>query len=130
MGNYVTMKLDLSNTKSSRPVSSAGPAPPARPDRIGSGARRTPSCLRREASFVLIRPVGRPIDGGGVSGLACCSVGPARSTREAAADVHCGIGSWSARCLSMGDYVTGLGAPRGVTARRWALMLPILSCPR
>jgi NAD(P)-dependent dehydrogenase (short-subunit alcohol dehydrogenase family) len=40
--------------------------------------------------------------------------------------ILCGIGSWSARCLSMGDYVTGLGAPRGVTARRWALMLPIL----
>jgi len=32
------------------------PAPP-RPDR--SGARRTPSCLRRGAAFVVIWPVGR-----------------------------------------------------------------------
>jgi hypothetical protein len=61
------------------------PAPPhsrpaaPRPDR--SGARRTPSCLRREAAFVVIRPVRPPIDGGGVSGLACGSTGPARSTR-------------------------------------------------
>ena len=25
----------------------------------------------------------------------------------------CGIGSWGGRCLSMGNYVTGLGATRG-----------------
>ena len=31
---------------------------------------------------MLSRPVRRPIDGGGASGLACCSLGPARSTRE------------------------------------------------
>jgi len=31
--------------------------------------RRTQSYLRRAASFVLIRPVRLPIDGGGVSGL-------------------------------------------------------------
>ena len=37
-----------------------GPAPPEsaplRPDRIASGARRTPSCRRREVAFALIRP--------------------------------------------------------------------------
>jgi hypothetical protein len=44
--------------------------------------RRTPSCWCREVAFVLIRPVRRPIDGGGLSGLACRSPGPARSTRE------------------------------------------------
>jgi len=33
----------------------------------GSGARRTPSCWRREVAFVLIRPVHRSIDGGGLS---------------------------------------------------------------
>ena len=31
-----------------------------------------------------------------LSGLACRSLGPARSTREEAADVHCGSGSWAA----------------------------------
>jgi len=67
---------------------------PPRPDRIGSGARRTPSCRRREVAFVLIRLVHRSIDGGGLSSLACRSLGPARSTREKVADVHCGIGSW------------------------------------
>ena len=36
----------------------------------GSGARRTPSCWRREVAFVLIRPVHRSIDGGGLSSLA------------------------------------------------------------
>jgi hypothetical protein len=80
------------------------------PDRIGSGARRTPSCRLREVAFVLIRPVRRPIDRGGLSGLACRSPGPARSTREEAADVHCGSGSWGGWCLSMGGYVTGTGA--------------------
>jgi hypothetical protein len=51
-----------------------------------------PSRRRREASCVPIRPVGRPIDGGGVFGLACRSLGPARSTREEAAHVLCGMG--------------------------------------
>src|SRR5689334_3769883 len=55
---------------------------PPRPDLIGLGARQTPSCSRREVAFVLIRPVHRSIDGGGPSGLACRSPGPARSTRE------------------------------------------------
>src|SRR4030095_16317463 len=41
------------------------PAPP-RPDRIGSEARRTPSCRRREVAFVLIRP--------GSAGRCRCSV--------------------------------------------------------
>jgi hypothetical protein len=50
----------------------------------------------------LSRPVRRPIDGGGVSGLACSSPGPARSTREEAAHVRCGIGSWGGQCLSLG----------------------------
>ena len=89
------------------------PAPP-RPDRIGSGVRRTPSCWRPEGSFVLSRPVRPPIDGGGVSGLGCCSPGPAPSTREETADVHCGGGSGGARRLSLGDYVAGTG-PRGAT---------------
>jgi hypothetical protein len=44
--------------------------------------------------LVLIRAVRRSIDGGSLSGLACRSPGPARSTRAEAADVHCGIGSW------------------------------------
>jgi hypothetical protein len=44
---------------------SPGPAPPSpappRPDRIGSGARRKPSCLRRGTAFAVMRPVLRPI---------------------------------------------------------------------
>ncbi len=39
-----------------------GPSPaPPRPDPIGSGARRTPSCPRSEAPSALIRPVRRPV---------------------------------------------------------------------
>jgi hypothetical protein len=78
------------------------PAVPERSDLIGSGAQRMPSCRRREVAFVLRRPVRRSIDGGGVSSLACCSAGPARSTREKVADVHCGIG---VPRPSLGDYV-------------------------
>ena len=55
---------------------------------------------------MLIRPVRRPIDGGGVSGLACCSPGPARSTPEKAADVHRAVGSWGGRRLSLGGLGT------------------------
>src|SRR5215813_6291072 len=51
----------------------------------------------------------RPIDGGGLSGLACRSRGRARSAREEAADVRCGSGSWGSRCPSPGDYVPGTG---------------------
>src|SRR5262245_49527683 len=47
--------------------------------------------------------------GGGVSGLACSSPGPARSTREEAAHVRCGIGFWRGQCLSLADYVTMRG---------------------
>jgi hypothetical protein len=65
------------------------------------------------------RPVRRPIDGDGVSRLACRSPGPAPSTREEAAHVHCGTGSWGSgggQRLSMGDHVMGTGATRGATA--------------
>lgn len=41
-----------------------------------------------EVAFVPSRLVRRPIDGGGLSGLACRSPWPARSTHEAAADVN------------------------------------------
>jgi hypothetical protein len=30
--------------------------------------------------------------------------------------VHCGGGSGGARCLSLADYVIGMGATRGATA--------------
>jgi hypothetical protein len=43
-----------------------------------------------------------PVDGGGVSGIACRSVGPVRSAREGAADVHCGIGLLGGQRPSMG----------------------------
>jgi hypothetical protein len=35
--------------------------------------------------------------------------------REEAAHVPCGIGSWGAQCLSMGDYVMGVGPTTGAT---------------
>jgi hypothetical protein len=99
---------------------SPGPAPPksgaATPDRNGSGARRTPSCLRSEAPSALIRPVRRPVDGGGVSGIACRSPGPARSTCEEPANVRCAVGSWGGRRPSPGGYVAGTGATDGGTA--------------
>jgi len=44
-----------------------------------------------------------------LSGLACRSLGPARSTRENAADVHCGIGSCSVPRPSLGDMSGGEG---------------------
>jgi len=94
-------------------------AAPAPPDWIRSGTRRTPSCRRREVAFVpvvLIRPVRWSIDGGSLSGLACRSPGPARSTRAEAADVHCGIGSWGGQRPSLGGHVTGTGATKGVPA--------------
>src|SRR5260370_16595535 len=84
-----------------------------------SGTRRTPSCRRREVAFVpfvLIRPVRWSIDGGSLSGLACRSPGPARSTRAEAADVHCGIGSWGSwggQRPGLGGHVTGTGPRRG-----------------
>src|SRR6266849_4258856 len=60
--------------------------------------------------------VRRPIDGGGLSGLACRSLGPARSTREEAADVHCGSGFWGGQRPSLAHYVTGMGSMDGATA--------------
>jgi hypothetical protein len=71
---------------------------PPRPDRNGSGTRRTPSCMRSEAPSALIRPVCRPVDGGGVSGIACRSPGPARSTCEEPPNERCAVGllRWSA----------------------------------
>src|SRR5204862_1441678 len=62
---------------------------------------------------MLSRPLRRPIDGGRLSGLACCSLGRLARPPEEAAHVHCGIGSWGARCLSMAPYVGGMGATRG-----------------
>ena len=60
--------------------------------------------------------VRRPIDGGGLSGLACRSPGLARSTREEAADVHCGSGFWGGQRPSLAHYVTGMGPMDGATA--------------
>ncbi len=60
--------------------------------------------------------VRRPIDGGGLSGLASRSPGPARSTREEAADVHCGSGFWGGQRPSLAHYVTGMGPMDGATA--------------
>jgi hypothetical protein len=74
-----------------------------------------PSCWRREVAFVLIR---RPIDGGGLSDLACRSPGPARSTREEAADVHCGSGFWGGQRPSLAPYVLLLGPTDGAAAAR------------
>ena len=94
------------------------PAPPhpdlasLRPDRIGSGAQRTPSCWRREVALVLVQPIHRSIDGGGLSGLACGSSGLARSTREKVADVHCGSGFWGAASVRVWH----------ITSRRWGPM--------
>jgi len=67
---------------------------------------------------VVSRPVLRPIDGSDMSGLACGLLGPARSTREEAADVHCGIGSLGGQRPSVAGYVAGTGTQaRG--NRRW-----------
>ena len=93
---------------------------------IGSGARRTPSCRRREMAFVLIRPVHRSIDGGGLSGLACRSPGPARSTREKVADVHCGIRLLRRSASESGRLCHGDGGHEEGARRRRALMLAIL----
>jgi len=79
---------------------------------IGAGAQRMPLCLRRGTAFAAIRPVLRPIDGKGMSGLACCAPRPGRAIREEAAHGHCGIGSWGGQRVSMGDYVAA-SAPRG-----------------
>src|SRR6266446_2716277 len=67
-----------------------------------------------------------PIDGGGLSGLACRSPGPARSTREEAADVHCGSGFWGGQRPSLAHYVTGMGPMRSDRCRK-SFVLPILT---
>ena len=104
---------------------SPGPAPrsPAlpRPDPICSGARRTP----HEAPSMLLRLVRGPVDGGGVSRIACRSPASARSTREQAANVCCAVGSWGGQRPGLAPYVTGTG-PRTGPCRRRAFMLPIL----
>jgi hypothetical protein len=61
------------------------PSRAPRPDWIGSAARRTPSCWCREVAFVLIGPVRRSIDGGGLSSPSMSltragSLDPARRT--------------------------------------------------
>jgi hypothetical protein len=89
---------------------------------IGLGARRTPLCRCREEAFVLIRPVRRPIDSADVSALACCPPRPARSTREEAADVHCGIGPCGVPRPSLADYVRGPEGHLGGDRRRTGLM--------
>src|SRR6266542_306026 len=87
------------------------------PPWLGPAVRRRGqfTCYSPRSNHVLATPVRRPIDGGGVSGLACCSPGPAPSTREETADVQCGGGSGGARCLSLADYVMRMG-PRRATA--------------
>ena len=73
--------------------------------------------------------VRRPVDGGGVSGLACGSLGPARSTREEVADVHCGIGSWGFLGRPVSEHGTlchGDADHGGGDRRRTLLMLAIL----
>jgi hypothetical protein len=51
--------LRLCHSGQSLRLAHASLAPP-RPDRIGSGAKRMPSCRRHEVACVLIRPVRRP----------------------------------------------------------------------
>ena len=66
---------------------------------------------------------------GGVSGIACRSSGPPRSTREEAADVHCGSGSWGplGRPVSdSGRLCHGEGGHDGGEQRRSVLMLTSL----
>ena len=65
----------------------------------------SPSCPRRKASFVLTLLVRLSIDDGGVSGIACRSLGLSRSTREEA--LMCAAPS----------------APEAVGARAWEVML-------
>jgi hypothetical protein len=60
--------------------------------------------------------VDRPIDDGGLSGLACRSPGPARSTREKVADVLCGIELLGRSASESGRLRMGTGTPRLATA--------------
>ena len=73
------------------------------------------SGLCREASSAVIPRSHVPVDGGGVRAYDTAQLGGLSPTREVAADVRCGIGSWGApggRCLRMAHYVTGPAATR------------------
>jgi len=79
---------------------------------------------------VLIRPAHRSIDGGGLSGLACRSPGPARSTRKKVADVHCGIRLLPAFRVRVWEIMSrGWAHKRGDRWRRM-LVLPTLTLSR
>jgi hypothetical protein len=69
---------------------------------------------------VLVQPIHRSIDGGGLSGLACGSSGLARSTREKVADVPlmCTVAAASGGGPrpSLAHYVTEMGPMDGATA--------------
>ena len=85
-----------------------------------TGARRRGALIgsvrkrggHHEVPSALLPPVRWPVHGGGASGVACRSPGPPLSTCEETAHVRRGGG----RCLSMGDYVRGMGATRGAPA--------------
>src|SRR5262249_13954180 len=103
----------------------SGQSPGAAPPESGAAAPRSDR-LRGPADAIVPAPRGgiradsagvrRPIDGGGLSGLACRSPGPACSTREEAADVHCGSGFWGGQRPSLAHYVTVMGPMDGATA--------------
>lgn len=48
-----------------------------------------------------------------MSRIACRSAGPARATREAAANVRFGVGSWGGQRPRLGGYVTAPGPAKG-----------------
>jgi hypothetical protein len=77
-------RLDVAETAAGRyrQVIGAGRA------RGGGLERALPPPRANAVPFVLIRPVRWSIDGGSLSGLACRSPGPARSTDAEAADPH------------------------------------------
>jgi hypothetical protein len=64
-----------------------------------SGCALTKACCGAIRSD--LRPVRRPVDGGSVSRIACRSAGPARLTREEAANVRCAVGSWGDQAASV-----------------------------
>src|SRR5215831_20542333 len=92
---------------------------PPRPDRLGRAAGTVVPVPR---GGIRADSAGPPA--AGVSSLACCPPGPARSTRKEAADVHCGIGPCGVPRPSLADYVRGLAATPRRARRRSVLMLP------
>jgi hypothetical protein len=68
------------------------------------GATRTSTAPLAVISNLARRPL---LDDGGVFRIASRSPEPARSTREEAADVHCGSGFWGGQRPSLAHYVTG-----------------------